>query len=134
MKNIFFGNVKNGILKAKGLKEWIIKQEGKKIDIFVEVITGKRSEQANRYMWPAVIRAISKHTGNSEEWTHRFFEEKFLGREWVTMGKERQLIQKTCSMLKSGEFQEFINECKLWAIEELGCQFSEDYDPPMRNL
>ncbi len=125
MKNLFLASIKSGKLSCKELSAWIAKQKDCKVEVFIEAVSTKRSPQANRYMWSAVLDAIETHTGHDSEWIHRYFEDKFLGKEWFEMGKERVLLQKTCSMLSSSEFHEFVLKCKLWANEELGITFME---------
>ena len=126
-KSFFFGTISGKTLKCRELAAWISKQkDGEKIEIFVEAVKGKRSDHANRFIWSALMEAIANHTGHTKEEIHAFCEDKFADRHYVQVGNENRLVMRTCSTLKSGEFQEFIQKIKMWAIEELDFIFQEN--------
>jgi len=130
----FTGRIKNGILKLYYKREWLAflkSVEGKEIELYASPLTGHRTLKQNSLFFAAICQKAAAHQGNAKEWWHRFFEEKFLGKEWQTFGKERVLIQKTCSLLDKNDFSAFIEECKLWLIENMDFQFN---DPSLSNL
>ncbi len=81
-----------------------------------------RSQKQNRYYWGVVCKLLHDHTGYTPEEIHQILAQKFLSYEKI--GKT--FVMST-TKLKTGKFEDYMENCRRWAAMELQC------DVPMPN-
>jgi hypothetical protein len=81
-----------------------------------------RSDKQNRYYFGVICKLLTDHTGYIKKEIHQILGEEFLSYE----KKGRPFIKSTAD-LKTGEFEEYMEDCRRWAKVELKC------DIPMPN-
>lgn len=122
--------------------------ESKAWRVTIEEEKSKRSLQANAYYWGVVVEAIYKQTGYEPEEIHEYL----CGARWGwkdkrvpktprnTTGVESVPVRTTTtdadgkrSVLKTSEFQEFVEFARRWAAKKLNIYVPDpDPDPNYR--
>lgn len=80
MSNSFFGRVADNriILENDGWRTILSKYEDQEIQLTIEKRFKKRTKKQNDYLWGAIYKTISLHTGYTEMELHRIFGAMFL--------------------------------------------------------
>ena len=117
---VFWGKVKNAKLdlhdKDKFLL-WLVKLEGKDIELRVDKYREKRTDNQNRYYW-IVCTIVAEETGHDPEEIHEIFKSMFL-KTWTKLKHKRiQRIQSTTE-LNTNLFVDYVDKCIRFAGQEL---------------
>jgi hypothetical protein len=132
MTPIFTGTIQSGKLtldKGQQFREYLHTLEGKRIELTVERLTHKRTNNQNKYYWGVVVAEIAKHTGHDPEQVHELLKQKFSPK-WRLMEKnntngmitEFSDIPTSTTHLDTIAFVEYTEKCRMWANEFLGLQ------------
>ena len=93
---------------------------GKRIQLSVDVLSGRRSLNQNRFYRGVVIPLLAENFGYSQyehEELHQLIADKFLGEDRETkLGRLR--YRKSTADLDTKEFEEFLDEIRAWALAE----------------
>lgn len=115
-----FSVTQNGILR-----QWLRKNEGKKVNITFDTRVPKRSDAQNRYLWGVYYPLLSEDLGYTIHELHTLFKGMFLTEDIKeVMGKKVRLTKSTAELNKS-EFSEYIMEIE--AYTEIPAPPVEDY-------
>jgi hypothetical protein len=93
-----------------------------KIDIVVRKIKKERSGNQNRYYFSVVVGLIAEHTGMDPMDTHDVLKQMFLNRVVYMPVKDRLrevVISGSTSLLKTDEFEQYLERIRRWASAEL---------------
>lgn len=115
----FWGKVRSGI-KLENKREFAkaLKQlEGKDIELIIKQWLKRRTLNQNAYYW-TIVRLIGDHTGFTAEEVHELMKRKFLSYEKQHKNKIYRFTKSTTD-LNIGEFIEYVEKVKQFAIEEL---------------
>ena len=85
------------------------------VTVTIEEPRNNRSGLQNRYYWGVVIDMIHDHTGMGKEDIHAYLKKKFVMKYAV---QNPNLI--TTTSLSTLEFEDLMEEIRLWANEEQG--------------
>lgn len=77
-----------------------------------------RSNRENRYYWPVVIGILVEATGNSKQAMHMYLRSQFADPEVVTMKGQSFYVPKSTTEMTTGEFEQYLSDCRQWASEE----------------
>lgn len=100
-----------------------------KATLRIEVDKGKRSSQANRYLW-LIYNLIADSTGDDPNYLHDFFKRRFLPPRIVTVFGEEMEVWSTAD--KDPEaFEAYVKQIRQFALDELGIVTPEP-DPALR--
>jgi hypothetical protein len=78
----------------------------------------QRSVNENAYYWGVVVKIMSDYTGDRPEAMHEILKAKFL-KEIVNFGGEDLVITKSTAKLNTKEFEDYLEEIRVFAITEL---------------
>lgn len=127
MNLIFTGTIKEGKLKLSKLpqfQDYLHNLEGKPVEVTVQKVTHKRSNQQNRYYWGVVVKTIADHTGHDPEQVHELLKQRFSPR-WHFDDRSTPLglvIPTSTTRLDTIAFVEYTEKARLWANEYLDLQ------------
>lgn len=82
---------------------------------------GKRSSQANRYLFGVVYKTIANETGFTVDEVHDAMKVKFRSREDVSTGLT--VVRSTRS--DTDDFWEYVDQVRLWSHTFLGAYIPE---------
>jgi CRISPR/Cas system CSM-associated protein Csm2 small subunit len=120
---VFQAEIKNGKTvwyDPQHVVQFIAKLEGARIIVTIEKWRGRRSDQANRFYWGAVVDAISEHTGYEKSEVH-----SILGMMFLLAEKDGRKYVRSTATLNTAEFSEFLDRVIRWAAMELGVVISD---------
>lgn len=128
MQLIFYGELKDGEFKMNN-RDRFLKYVGKmankdktkpvRIKMTVEKVRKTRSDQQNKYYWGVVVALIADELGYNpweRQDVHNALKEAVRGK----MGDERLKVPISTSTMNTGEFTEYIDDCRRWASMQLG--------------
>lgn len=116
----YYSVVKDGRLQrnvsqkiANELKEF----EGKKVEVRIQKLKSKRSDQQNRYWW-AIVTILSNELGYTKDELHEILKFKFLKRSKVDekTGEIFEYLGSTATLNKT-EFADMTSELIRWSAE-----------------
>lgn len=116
----YYSVVKDGRLQrnvsqkiANELKEF----EGKKVEVRIQKLKSKRSDQQNRYWW-AIVTILSNELGYTKDELHEILKFKFLKRSKVDekTGEIFEYLGSTATLNKT-EFSDMTSELIRWSAE-----------------
>lgn len=112
---IFKANALSDIEKAFNYAKRII--ETAKFGITIEVSKKKtlRSINQNAYYWGIVIQQISDEWGYFPNEVHQILKIEFLKIDDVVYKGKTFPIVKSTTKLKTDEFEEYLEKCRMWA-------------------
>ena len=114
------GIVKDGKLELVN-KDWFndgLKKFNGEVLITLEYDKASRSTQQNRYLWGAVYKLISGHTGYSVEEVHELCKFRF-NQKHLDFGGEKIDFGGSTTEMSTGEFTGYIEAIRIWAAEYL---------------
>jgi hypothetical protein len=100
-----------------------------KVTIRIEVDRGKRSNQANRYLW-LIYNLIADSTGDDPNSLHDFFKRRFLPPLVVTVLGQELEVWSTAGQDPEA-FDTYVKHVRQFALDELGVA-TPDPDPALR--
>lgn len=116
----YYSVVKDGRLQrnvsqkiANELREF----EGKRVEIRIQKLKSKRSDQQNRYWW-AIVTILSNELGYTKDELHEILKFKFLKRSKVDekTGEIFEYLGSTATLNKT-EFADMTSELIRWSAE-----------------
>jgi ABC-type taurine transport system substrate-binding protein len=125
MNYIFDGTIKENKLfvdKSEQFKQHLVSLNGKRVQVTVEKIKHKRSNNQNQYYWGVVVKLIAQHTGHDPEQIHELLKSKFSPRWNFQVGRGWLGIPTSTTRLDTLEFVEYTEKCRMSANEFLGLQ------------
>jgi len=87
-----------------------IKLEGEEVRISIEKPSKDRTGKQNKYYWGVVLAYLADDTGHTTEEVHEEMKDKFLTREYVTVGGLEHQIEKTTTTLTTKGFSDYIDQ------------------------
>lgn len=118
MNIIFTGSVANGNLSLDDKRQFTIhlnNLNGKRVQLTLEKVKHKRSNNQNAYYFGVVLKLLSEHTGHDPEELHDALKFKF--------GEKRYhgnlLIPASTKNLDTIDFEKYLDKIRKWAVEEL---------------
>jgi len=116
MNPIFLGSIQKGKLtlnNPEGFDRWLIRLEGKSVEVVVRLPRKDRSNNQNRWYWRCVVGIPAEHFGYLPEEMHDCYKMMFL-----RMNEEgRPETIKSTTSLSTVEFSDFVEKCRQWAAE-----------------
>lgn len=117
MVPLFFGKVENFRLilnEPEKFKEYLLRLNGKQIQLALEKYKRPRSAAENRYYWGVVIEILGNHFGSLPNEVHDAL-------RWLFLRKDGQLptVRSTAS-LSEPEFLKYLEQIRFWALTEYG--------------
>src|ERR1039458_7616319 len=83
MTPLFDGTIRDSKLfldKGEKFKQYLSGLNGKRVQVTVEKIKHKRSNNQNQYYWGVVVKLIAQHTGHDPEQIHELLKQQFSPR------------------------------------------------------
>lgn len=121
---IFHGTITDNALKlyhADRFKTYLIKLNGKNIELVVKKKSAHRSGQQNKYYW-ACLNIIGRDTRESAENLHETFKQMFL------LDRTKKIpVAKSTTELNKIEFSEYFDKIK-HKVAEIGIILPEPDD------
>lgn len=104
--------------------------EGLELQMEITRLRATRSQQANRYYWGVVLKALSELTGYTPEDLHDLMKAKFIPKELaITTGNgevvDSFVLGGSTRQLDTKEFYEYVERIRLWANTTLGLAIPE---------
>lgn len=93
--------------------------EGKNVKLVMTESKKQRTIKQNSYLWGVVYTFIAVETGHTTEEIHTFMKKQFLPRDFITIGKQDQEIEKSTTDLSTKEMNEYIEKIRAFAAQEL---------------
>lgn len=115
----FYGEANNGVMNIFNLSDWkryLLTLEGSKCEIVVKKFRRKRSNPQNRYYWGTVIKILADHFGYTQDEMHEAIKIEFLA---ISNDGKPDTVRST-KTLKTNEFNELIEQIKIWAATKFG--------------
>lgn len=84
----------------------------------------QRSLQQNAYYWGVVIKLISEHTGYLTNETHKKLAFMF-NPEMIEVKGKAYKIPRSTTELNTKEFEEYLEQIRVWAWQELNIEIPE---------
>lgn len=100
-----------------------------KVIVRVELDRGKRSNQANRYLW-LIYNLIADSTGDDPNSLHDFFKRRFLPPTVVMVLGQEMEVWSTAGQ-DPEKFEQYVKNVRQFALDELGIVTPEP-DPSLR--
>ena len=92
---------------------------GCRLAVTIERYSPKRSSNLNSYYWAVPVKLISQATGYEPDEVHEILAMKFLPPRTLEIGGEVHVVRTKTSKLATVDFQQYIEEIKRWAAQEL---------------
>ena len=106
------------VYKNEMFREYLLSLSEKILDVVVKEHKESRSDRQNKYAHGVVFKMISDETGYSLEEAKDLCKSMFL-KKWVTVnGKEIEIVRGSAD-LNTKEFEDFMEDCRRWAAQEL---------------
>ena len=118
MTPLFDGTIKEGKLfvdKSESFKQHLLALNGKRVQVTVEKIKQKRSNQQNRWYWGCILKLISEHTGDTPEDLHEAFKINFAPKHVVG----NIVVASGSRYLDTVDFGQYCEKVRQWAAEYL---------------
>lgn len=131
MNPVFSAKVEHGKLLMYGrqlFNDYLSTLEGKEVRVVVGKIKKQRTNRGNAYYWGVVIKLIGDEIGLSPEETHEALKLLFLKEHLdVRIGQNIEPIfyVKSTASLSTIEFEEYLENIRMWAASFLNCQIPE---------
>lgn len=124
MTPIFDGTIRDSKLfldKGEKFKQYLAGLNDKRVQVTVEKIKHKRTNNQNQYYWGVVVKLIAQHTGHDPEQIHELLKMKFSPRwHFLEPMVGTPGIPTSTTRLDTLEFVEYTEKCRMWANEFLG--------------
>ena len=93
-----------------------------KLGIVVNISQTKlqRSTDQNRYYWGVVVKEMADEYGCIPDEMHQILRLKFLKEKEIEFEGEKFAICKSTTKLKTDEFEEYLEKCRMFASMYLG--------------
>lgn len=122
LKTIFYATVGEDLtvkfLNVAKVKTHLLPLRGQTVEITIEKRRKRRTNSQNSYYWGVVIKMICEtcgyRTAEEQAGVHAELKNKFLPK----VGRLK--IAKSTSSLNTAEFNQYIEDVRRWAAEELG--------------
>ena len=112
---VIYGKIKDLSFKPNNNREYLDfleQNEGKEVEVEINVKKSRRSLDANAYLWGVVYKIIALHTGHSEQEIHEYMKRICLPPVFKKiMGKEIKMPRSTSDLNKS-DFYEYIEKIR----------------------
>lgn len=116
---IWDGRVENGKLKLEdrdGFAALVEKLEGKPIQITLERMRVKRSNNQNRWYWGCIVKLLAEHCGYETDEMHEALKAKFLrDRENEEVGGLPKI--RSSASLDTVQFSDYCERCRQLGAE-----------------
>jgi len=106
------------------LQNYLLSLEGKRVELTVEKIRHKRSNQQNKWYWGCILQLISEHTGEEPENLHEALKAHFAPKKVVG----NIVVPSSSRYLDTIEFGEYCEKVRRWAAEELSIDIPDPGD------
>jgi hypothetical protein len=124
MTPLFDGTIKEGKLfvdKPESFKQHLLALNGKRVQVTVEKIKHKRTNNQNQYYWGVVVKLIAQHTGHDPEQVHEALKEMFSPKWYMPESQGTMVgVPTSTTRLDTLGFVEYTEKCRMWASEFLG--------------
>ena len=87
----------------------------------------ERSIPQNSYYHGAIVSVLSEETGYTPDEIHEVLKWKFLKKE-VTINGESCISTKSTRDLSTAEFEDYLDQIRVWASSELGILLREPHE------
>jgi hypothetical protein len=99
-------------------------KDGWEVELEVTRLRATRSQQANRYYWGVVIKALADRTGYTSDEIHELMKAKFLPKELAILNGNGDVVDQfvlggSTRSLDTVEFYEYVERVREWAGTEL---------------
>lgn len=114
--------VNNGKLileNRKKFDKYVLKLKGE-YNLSISKIKKDRSAEQNKYYWGVVINILCLEIGYNKDEMHSYIANKFLGFNKVVLDEEIRVVPTT-TRLKTKEFEDYLQQVRMWASAELNC-------------
>jgi len=101
-----------------------IKSDGRYVWPLPEKEKKQRSKQQNRYYFGVVCKLAGDYCGYEQDEMHQEFAKKFLSYE-----KDGKTFVKSTTKLKTKEFEDYMEKCRMFAAEEFRCYIPLPNEP-----
>jgi hypothetical protein len=121
----FSARQRNGVLMfvdPDRIRAFLVSLGPDDLDVVIQKRKKSRSDRQNRYYWSCVVGTISDHTGMTPEDTHDALKQMFLSRVVfvpVEGGVQEVTVGRSSSVLKTHEFEEYLEKIRRWASADL---------------
>jgi hypothetical protein len=118
MTPVFLGQVKDGKLsldKAGQFKDYLLTLNGKRVELTVQKLKQKRSNQQNRWYWGCILKLISEHTGDDPQDLHEALKAHLSPKHIVGS----VVVASGTRYLDTIDFGQYCEKVRRWAAEEL---------------
>ena len=118
MTPIFDGQVNDGKLlldAGQQFHQHLVSLNGKRVQVTVEKIKHKRSNNQNQYYWGVVVKLIAQHTGHNPEQIHEALKQMFSPKWYLGS----VMVPNSTARLDTIEFVEYTEKCRQWGSEFL---------------
>jgi hypothetical protein len=116
---IFPGTIRSGKLfldKADQFKKFLASfPDEKRVEVSVEKIKKKRSNEQNRWYWGCILKLISEHTGDDPEDLHEALKAHLSPKHIVG----NVVVASGTRYLDTVDFGQYCEKVRRWAAEEL---------------
>jgi len=119
----YYSNVTKGKLEpetSRKIRHELNSFEGKRVEIKIQKLRSKRSEQQNSYWWGVIIKILGEELGYDKDEMHEVLKFKFLKREKVIERTgELMFYSISTTKLSVSEFVKLVEDVIRWAASEL---------------
>lgn len=118
MTPIFTGSVANGTLPLDDKRQFTIhlnNLNGKRVQLTLEKVKHRRSNNQNAYYFGVVLKLLSEHTGYEPEELHEALKFKFTEKRYHC----NLLIPASTKKLDTIDFEKYLDKIRKWAVEEM---------------
>lgn len=107
----FYGKIEGHrlILEDKGWETILAKFSGQEIQLSIDKRVKKRTKKQNDYLWGAIYKTISIHTGHTENELHHIFGSMFLSYQ-VEFNKKLITRIKSTTELTTEELSNYVRD------------------------
>jgi hypothetical protein len=118
MTPLFDGTIRDSKLfldKGEKFKQYLTGLNGKRVQVTVEKIKHKRTNNQNKYYWGVVVKLIAQHTGHDPEQIHEALKQMFSPKWYLGS----VMVPNSTARLDTLEFVEYTEKCRMWGSEFL---------------
>ncbi len=119
---LFRAKIKNNTLIHDDIDRWnlwIGQFEGQEVMVSAEKPKKSRSQKQNSYYWSVIIELLTDAMGLMPEEVHEVLKSKFLIKGLTDKNGKNYEVSKSTADLTSGEFEDYLSKCRMWAAQEL---------------
>jgi hypothetical protein len=132
MTPVFDGTIRDSKLfldKGEKFKQYLAGLNGKRVQVTVEKIKQKRSNQQNRWYWGCILKLISEHTGDTPEDLHEAFLINFAPKHVVG----NIVVASGSRYLDTVDFGQYCEKVRQWAAEYLSIVIPDPQEVSLNN-